>query len=736
MTTRVLGAILLPNTPDCDYFNGEQLLTPEKVVNLVNTYKNYNIIDYEHEFTNDTSPFFMKEVGKPIRAFISDKEVTYTDLSDNEITVPPGTAFLEADITDPDVEVSIGDKIVVAYSVSVAEKEDAELILNTYKQYQTTIANKQNNPNPKIKEIHNRITQKRTNISDINNPHMFSVSVVKFPCVNKAMFCKDSIQKVDNKAEKGGKQMSEKENRNKFLDGIKNLVDDYTKKNKKGEDTLKQEDLNRMFDENNEKIAESIKSEIFTEMEKNNDTILEAIKKLTQKTEEEEDEEEEIKEEIEETQGEEQEEGEDIKLSGKGNKSFSTKFRENMKKQFTAKTDQPNKKQHSIKNKDTPVTKYDERAVIDSLINNKDKISAKSIPKLENLVLPKSIKSTFENEALLSLMTPLMREVYKASYSTITEAQTTRAILPTNVFATFVQRLTQSEPILDYVTYITGIHGKAEFVTLDGSNVSTQDGIATEHYYYDRDPELSVVDEIVQEFKTFPQRIKLNLSDRQRLSNRYGEDLVNAVLDIGNKRFDRGVAAARVYSSLSHANSKDIQFRREDGYIAQAGNKLTSGTDFDVDDILATVDTMYYTLPGEARQEDQYALFVPSGVFRAYKNYFIKNAGDRRFDLVTQPSPLYYGKIPVIESPTLSDETLMTEYNDGNATMLLMRKDNSFLGVGRETGIEPERLASNASTNWYIIGDTGAKYAIPDYTVAATIDGDDYKSIPTNTLTP
>lgn len=737
MVTRVTGPILLPNTPDCDYANGEQPLTDTKIDILLTTFKDYNIIDYNHEFTDNQSTYYLSTVGDLIRVFKTDKEVTFTDLSDNTITVPEGTAWATVDITNPEVEQEINDKEIVAFSVSVAEQADAETIISTYN---ASIKNVSIKKVVDLQEIHERVSNKRTNISDFTTPHMFSISVVKFPCVYKAMFCKDSVQQVtksepEKKIIMEADKMSEEQyNEDNWYNDLKRITDKLTRKNEEntGSDTVNKKEVQEMINEANKKLAE----ELDGKRAEDTKTILEALKELTTTTDEEEeitgegvveeeinditsDDEEEIV-----TEDENEEEETTGATAGKGDKSM---------KKPSVKSTQPKQQHHTLSNKKQPVSKYNERKLIDNVLNNKQGYSVKGLHEIDNYILDSSIKRTFDNETFLALQTPLMREVYKASYASINEEQTRRAILPTNVFATFVQKIIQSEPFLDYVTTVTGLDGKAEYVTLDGSKIETQDGIAPEHYYYDRDPELSEVDELVAEFETFPQAVKLNLSDRQRLSNRFGEDLVNAVLEIGQKRFQRGVAAARIYSSTSHATSKDIQFRREDGYIAQAGVQLTNTTDFDIDDILATIDTMFYALPSEARNESNYALFVPSGVERAYRNYFIRNAGDRRIDFVTNPTQLYYGKIPIIESPTLSDESLMNEYNDGNASMILTAKENTLLGVGREMGIEPERVASNASYNYYLRGDTGAKYVIPEYTVCATIDGDDYKTIPVNT---
>lgn len=723
---------MLPYTPDCDYANGEALLTEEKIQQLITSYKKYNLIDYQHEFTDDDSEYYLQNIGTPIRTFITQKQVTFTDLSGTEITVPPGTAWLTSKIDNPTVEKQIDDKTIVAYSISVAEKEDAEYILKQYKQNHLS----QKTRNKKLKEIHATLAQKRKNISDINEPEMFSTSLVSFPCVYKAMFCKDSIKKIESDNDEVNKMTEENYNEDSWFKDLsritKKLRSNKNNPQKKEDDSVNKEEVQTMIEENNKKLTD----ELTTKMEENNQQLIEALKGNEEEVEETEETGEEVEETIEaqkeNNETEETEEKVEETIAGKGDKSYHHEH----KMKPSVKSKQPQKQHNSVTMKHRLTTKYNERPLLDDILNGRNGLSTKSLKSFDDIVLDKSIKQSFDNKTFLDLQTPLMKEVYKASFASINEQQTARAILPTNLFATFVTKIIQSEPILDFVTKATGINGKAEYVTLDGSKVETMDGAAPEHYYFDRDPDLSEVDEIVGEFETFPQAIKLNLSDRQRLSNRFGDDLLNAILDIGQKRFQRGVGAARVYSSTSHATSKDIQFRRENGYIAGAGTQLDNSTDFDIDDILGTFDTMFYALPSEARDETQYAFFVPSAVERAYRNYFIRNSVDRRIDFVTQRTQMYYGKIPVIESPTLSNESLMEEWNDGNASMLLLNKDNTILGVGRELGIEPERVAANASNNYYLRGDTAGLAVIPEYNVCATIDGDDYKSIPVNTEKP
>ena len=142
-TRRVLGPIIVPNTPDCDYNDGEELLSNEKIEALKESFKEYNIIDYQHQFTDDTKTYFMKKVGDPVRLFYNDEAMKFEDVTGEQIQVPPKTLWLESDITDDKVIQEIDDLELVAYSITVSEKEDAETVMKVYNQLATKSANKE-----------------------------------------------------------------------------------------------------------------------------------------------------------------------------------------------------------------------------------------------------------------------------------------------------------------------------------------------------------------------------------------------------------------------------------------------------------------------------------------------------------------------------------------------------------------------------------------------------------------
>ena len=153
ITTRVTGPILLPNTPDCDYNNGEELLSSEKIEYLKNSFKNYNIIDYQHQFTKEEQPYFMSNIGVPVRLFTCDSSVKFEDVTGEIITVPQGTLWLTSDITDEQVEKEVNDLELVAYSVTISEKEDADVVMEIYNKLSTKNANKEEIDYQKLKQI-------------------------------------------------------------------------------------------------------------------------------------------------------------------------------------------------------------------------------------------------------------------------------------------------------------------------------------------------------------------------------------------------------------------------------------------------------------------------------------------------------------------------------------------------------------------------------------------------------
>lgn len=753
----VIGPILVPDTPDCDYNAGEELLSNKKIEHLKQTFKDYNIIDYQHQFTDEKQPYFMQNIGTPKRLWYNDKELSFEDVTGATVTVPPKTLWLESNITDERVVKEIDDKEIVAYSVTVSEKSDAEQVMQVYNKLCTKNANKQEIDLTQIVEIHNKISSKRTLIKDIQDPVLLTTSVVKFPCVNKAKFCKNSLKQTETDI---GDTMNEKEQKNDnanktFIESIQDAVNKYKSTNKQEEgDTLNKEDVTNLIDE---KIG-AVKDELTSQIDDANNKVLDAIKGLTSPditdedkkivedageptvideegtpappTEEKTDDE---KNEKDQEKGED-EEGTTEKPKTKGKGGKARKHEAPLK---TAEPSaQPSRKNANIPKGETKMTiKRNENDIIYDAIKNG--LSTKSINMEEVDLTGTGLSNTYQNEVFLSLMNnKYAKEVYKASFS---EENTNKAILSTAVFSTFVSKLIKDEPIFQDCKYETGHHGKGYIYELGAGTYDTEDGHLPENFYFDKDPADDEFDVDAREVRCYTQRRKVTISDRQRLANVYGDDLVNRVLEVSRKKLFRGVYAARIWSDTTAANSVDIQYRRQDGLLKQAGQQLTSGTDFDTTKASKIFETLYYALPEEAQNPSDYVFYVPANVHRAYNNEINNRAYDTYLQTIGTNIPLTWNDIQVKVSPGLNRADMKELVYNGDSAVLLAPPENTNLVVGREAGIELKRNADTSSDTFYETIDTGVAYSIPDYAVVGRIAKADYDALietPTNDDSP
>lgn len=768
MTIRVAGPILLPDTPDCDYPSGEELLSAEKIEHLINTFQDYNIIDYEHHFTNPEATYFLKNIGTPIRIFTIKEDLTFTDVADTQITVPKGTAWLESEINDTIAEQEIHDKLIVAYSVTVAEQEDADYFLSLYR---GTIGSNKND----VKAIHERITQKRTLIKDIKNPAMLTVSLVKFPCVYKARFCKKSIEEINNDNKIIEVDKMDEANKT-FLDNITESIKELRNSRKADEETTTTEeekteteettstenggssenitadDVNKMIDDKLDDFKEDVektiddkladfKTEITEEQSANKTEILEAIKGL-QETEEEEVEETETEEtEAEETEEEEVKETVSAKTHHDG--GLSRKAKETINKRKTA---QPSRRT-TLKHEGgkTSMSKIHERDIIQNAIKG-DGSAIKSALKENKQIIYNTkeynLVPYYQHKGVLNGLNKAGKHVFQESFS---EEETNKAILSTELFAQYVREMLTPENIFDYANYMTVYGEEAPIRRVKAAkSYTSQDGHLPANYYFDNIPEAAELKHEKDVVRPVTQRDLFTISDRQLRNNVFGDDLLDVSLATVKETFYNGVYAARILGDTSKDGQKftnsdneqediDKQFTRKDGWVKQAGVQLTSGTDFDVDNILDIFDTMYYSLPEYAQDESNYAFFVPSQVRRAFYNHFIKNSRESKIDLVSETRDLYFNNIPILTSKTLNNAEFRNMLCGGDAKILLTNPQNTILGVGRGFGIEPERHADTSSTYYYLTLDTDAKYAKPEEAVVATISKDDYATLPVTT---
>ena len=775
-TKTVIGPILVPNTPDCDYNDGEELLSYEKIEALRKSFKNYNIIDYQHQFTDEKQAYFMQNIGTPVRLFYNDEPMSFTDVTGATINLPSKTLWLESSISDSRVIQEIEDKEIVAYSVTVAEKEDAEQVMNIYQQLSTKNANKNEIDTTQIKAVHERISSKRTLIKDIKDPVLLTTSVVKFPCVNKAKFCINTLQPV--KSDKMTKEETNIKNQaNKtFIEELQATVNKYLKNNKETKD-FKVEDVYKeleavktenkeMLEQFKQEILESIKATLEDNGEPNGvgyvyekrDTegnLLNAedepapykdAETVTNTADDEQAEKEETVEdsdedtpvtnddsveetidETPETEDEPEEESDETETApksttaGKGNKSY--KHEKPLKTAEPSAQKSRNNGKLEMEEKKMTLKRNEFDVIQDAVKGN---LSVKGL-NLDEIELAEGLNKTYENDVFLSLMNnKYATEVYKASFS---EENTNKAILSTAVFATFVSKLIQAEPIFTDCNYETGLHGKGYIYDLGLGTYDTEDGHLPENFYFDNDPDDDEFDIDAREVRCYTQRRKVTISDRQRLANVYGDDLVNKVLEISRKKLFRGVYAARVWSDTTLANTVDPQYRRQNGLLKQAGQQLTSGTDFDTTKASNIFEALYYALPEEAQVPSDYVFYVPSNVHRAYHNEQTNRAYDTYIQAIGTSRELTWNDIPVKVSPSLNRADMKElVYNDDSA-VLLTAPDNTNLFVGREAGIELKRNADTSSDTFYETIDTGVAYTIPDYAVVGTIDSDDYDAL-------
>ena len=739
----VLGPILVPYTPDCDYNNGEELLSYEKIEALKQSFKNYNIIDYQHQFTDEKGSYYMTNIGKPLRLFYNDDNMEFEDVTGTTVTVPPRTLWLESEITDEQAIKEIDEKQLVAYSVTISEKSDANTVMEIYNKLITKTAQKEDIDHEAIQEINEKISAKRTLIKDIEDPVMLTTSLVKFPCVNKAKFCKRSL--IQTEEIKESDKMAEQKNddaNTTFINSIKDAVKQFRQSTPETteedvevvEETLNSEEVQSMIDETVSAVKEELTETITTKQ----DEVLNAIKGLTNpeiteedmkiiteageptvtdevdvSSEQEKDEKEEVDDEPEKTE----------KKSGKGGKSKKSRKEEIPLRQAEPSA-QKSRKSAKITGDETKMTtKRDEFSVIYDAVKNN--MSMKGLTP-DTISYDATGLRPYDHNFINFLDDPILQNAYKASF-TIDETNTRKAILNTNLFTTYVTKLIQSEPLLEDATYQTGIHGKGHIYGLDDT-IATEDGALPEHFYFDKDTAVQEATLEDKEIETYPQRVKINVSDRQRLANVYGDDLVNIILERAMARLRQGVAVARFYGNEDAGNDVDLQYKRQDGYLKSAGQQLTS-SDVNLDKITDLFDAMFYALPEEAQIESECVFYVPTNVRRAYSSYFLDKAADRAIDFVGQKAPLYWGDAPIKVSPTLNNKPMRDALDGGNVSVLLTKPANTHFVVGREAGIEPKRYAETSSDAFYATMDTANAYSIDDYAVRLTLTAEEYASL-------
>jgi hypothetical protein len=202
------GTALIPGEPDCDFEDGEEILTAEKVARIAHKFMNYRIIDKEHDFL-----VTKKNMGDPVESYLLDEPKVMKNIHGEEREYPAGTWVVKSKITDPEM-MEAALKGEIAYSVSVLSEDDADKITASMKG--------------------------RVLIKDINNPVGFTVSLTRTPCVDNSCSVK-SANKAGRPISKENKSILEKARDlidsliNTESPGTNNGGDNMTEKNKNDE---------------------------------------------------------------------------------------------------------------------------------------------------------------------------------------------------------------------------------------------------------------------------------------------------------------------------------------------------------------------------------------------------------------------------------------------------------------------------------------------------------------------
>ncbi|RAP49305.1 MAG: hypothetical protein BZ138_07950, partial [Methanosphaera sp. rholeuAM270] len=129
-TVVITSPVLIPYTPDCEFEYGEEVLPPEKIQHLANTFNNYKIIDLQHEFTkrliNHLKPI---PRGKLLKSYISKEKLLLKGLDGLVREYPAGTWIISVEITDPEAMKLYTSGALTGLSITVKEKEHADTII-------------------------------------------------------------------------------------------------------------------------------------------------------------------------------------------------------------------------------------------------------------------------------------------------------------------------------------------------------------------------------------------------------------------------------------------------------------------------------------------------------------------------------------------------------------------------------------------------------------------------------
>lgn len=274
----ITAPVLIPGVPDCDYQNGETPLTTEQIKTLMQTYKEHQIIDYNHKYMFD-GHWYKRNLGEPTNIWQSTKTNTYTDRFGVERTTPPGTWWQTTKVTDTEAIKLIDDEKLNAYSLTTVNKQFLEKFLQISN---TNISTKNKETLRSVIEEHVLSAKHRTPIAKIKNPIAFTVSLTDFPCVGGAVFARDCLIESQGISKKHRNDIMTEETKNNggwSMNDVKELFGLFTsikadkeaeepkeenntepkpEPKEEGEEYVTKEELNTTLEENNKKLIQEI----------------------------------------------------------------------------------------------------------------------------------------------------------------------------------------------------------------------------------------------------------------------------------------------------------------------------------------------------------------------------------------------------------------------------------------------------------------------------------------------
>ena len=507
-----------------------------------------------------------------------------------------------------------------------------------------------------------------------------------------------------------------------FFDSVRKSINSFRKyQESKGDKEMNQKEINELLENKITESQKSLKDDFLDALKESNKSLTESFKSEMDALREE------TRKEIKANEEKEKE----TETKGKGGKAHKSQKEVPItpSNQLPTETDgQTNKSMYK--------SEMNERDYLYKFIKG-DTTSFKSeMPKItykKLSILPEALPTA----PAFSLIHPALKDDFSASY---TEQGSQKLIFNTQKFGLYIRQLLSIDPLMQDAQFRIDYQVSEEerkMYALRYDEDPTQDGAMEEHYYFDN-PDLTPAQITVSDKELNPQPVRalLNISDRQLRNNVFGESLLDTSLNLIRSRYDDGIARINYFSDTELANTTDIKFRRRDGLLKQAGTTLESDEvasggsgDFDLaDGIEKVVKAMFRALPYEAQQESLYNLYVPPFVYDAYREYYLNNDKINFIGNITGEIPLKYNKITVKEAPILADPAGIALYGD-KVPMILANPQNTHFSVGRALGIEPERQASTASTNYWFNGDFDVKFALDEYTVVANMTKAEYEEL-------